>query len=953
MKRFLLSAALLAAATSAIHAHTLDGIVRDNKTGEPLIGTVIRVKELPNVSTTTGLDGTFTLHELPDKGKVTIIVSYMSYKTREMVVDVAKDFSKDGKEGKDGQLTIAMDEDQKQLGEVVVTGHREYRSDRSAIETVKNAGNVLNVMSQQSIQLSPDVNVASVLQRVSGVTMERDASGEASYAILRGMDKRYNYTLVNGVKIPSPDDKNRYIPLNIFPSDLMDRLVVSKSLTADMEGDAAGGVVDMVMKDAPSRFQIQANAAIGASDYFWKNGRDYLTSNRSDYTKKSPYEAFGKDYKAQMSDFKNGPVQLKSHSLPAPNFIGGLSIGNRFWNDRLGVMLAGSVQNIFRGTERTYNSVKMASGEQAMYISNLQHRYYSIHDLTAGAHAKIDLTLPGHKLEWYNMYVRTNSKGTRYNNSVNTEYIGADSYTQDDEVRSLSTTQSIFATNLKGTHHLAKDFTVDWSGVFSQAKEEDPDRTYVTLTNTISRTAENGGDAVSGSILDGDILEGDIWEGDKNITKTLPKSAERRFRHNKDTDWAGYINLSYDTRFANSVEALWKAGAQYRRKERCNRYYSYIFNPADISQRLDGNGIDQFDNIDWVCKTPYSQASQLNYDSKEHIGGAYAMVTLKSEVGELNAGFRAEHTNQIYTMLQHFRNMGQVGEQSYWDYLPSASIKWTPTRRMNVRLSYYRSINRPGFYEIVPYQIQGEEYQEKGNPNLKRARIDNIDLRWEWFPSKTEQILAGVFYKYLKDPIEQVFVTSDGKIGSGTDAYYMPDNLGNAKNMGFEIDLIKYIRHFGVKANYTYTHSEITTSKREYQEGSAEYKTGVTQTRPLVNQAPHTANISLLYKDTENGWNAQLASSFTGTKLALVSPFKDADQWDKAMFGLDLSAEKQFKNGISIFFKANNLLDAKRERYLKTVNKSNLEYEGQKSDKTIVGTYQYGRIFLLGVRYKL
>ena len=159
-----------------------------NKTGEPLIGTVIRVKELPNVSTTTGLDGTFTLHELPDKGKFTIIVSYMSYKTREVVVDVAKDFSKDGKEGKDGQLTIAMDEDLKQLGEVVVTGHREYRSDRSAIETVKNAGNVLNVMSQQSIQLSPDVNVASVLQRVSGVTMERDASGEASYAILRGMD---------------------------------------------------------------------------------------------------------------------------------------------------------------------------------------------------------------------------------------------------------------------------------------------------------------------------------------------------------------------------------------------------------------------------------------------------------------------------------------------------------------------------------------------------------------------------------------------------------------------------------------------------------------------------------------------------------------------------------------------------------------------------------------------
>ena len=928
MKQFLFSVALIAASATVATAHTLDGIVKDNRTGEPLIGSVVEVKELPSVKTTTGLDGSFTLHELPDKGRYTLVVRYISYKTREIPVDVSDK----------GIVNITLDEDSHELGEVVIKGHKEYHSDRSAIDMEKTAGNVLNVMSQQSIQLSPDVNVATVLQRVSGVTMERDASGEASYAILRGMDKRYNYTLVNGVKIPSPDDKNRYIPLNIFPSDLMDRLVVSKSLTADMEGDAAGGVVDMVMKDAPSHFQIQANAAVGTSDYFWKDSRDYLTSNRSDYTHKSPYEVNGPEYKATTSDFASGPTQISRHSMPAPNFVGGLSIGNRFWKDRIGVMLAGSIQNTFRGTERTYNSVKMASGEQAMYIYSLQHRYYSIHDRTAGVHAKVDLQLENNKFEWYNMYVRTNSKGVRYNNSVNTEYISSDSYTQDDETRSLSQTQSIFATHIKGTHHLTKDFTVDWAGIFSQAKSEDPDRVYLSLTNTI-QSAEG--------------VDGSLWSGNKNILKTMPKNMERRFQHNTDKDWAGYINLTYNTQLGNDINALWKAGAQYRRKERGNRFYSYNFTPTDISQKLDGNGFDQFAAIDWTCKTPYSQASQLNYDSKEHIGAAYIMTTLKSRWGELNAGLRAEHTNQIYTMLQKFRNMGQVGEQSYWDWLPSASLKWTPTKKMNVRLSYYRSINRPGFYEIVPYQIMGEEYQEKGNPNLKRARIDNVDLRWEWFPSATEQVLAGVFYKYLQDPIEQVFVAADGKLGSGADAYYMPDNLGNAKNYGFEIDVVKYIRHFGIKANYTYTHSTITTTKREYKEGSAEYKTGVTQSRPLVSQAPHTANLSLLYKDTNYGWNAQLAASYTGTKLALVSPFKDADQWDKAMFGLDFSMEKKFPCGVSVFLKANNLLDAKRERYLKTVNQSNIEYEGQSSDKTIVGTYKYGRTYLVGVRVKI
>ena len=116
MKKILFSAALLAAATTAVRAHTLDGIVKDNKTGEPLIGTVVRVKELPNVSTTTGLDGTFSLHELPEKGKFTLVITYMSYKTKEIVVDVAKDYSKGAKDGKDGQLTIAMDEDARQLG---------------------------------------------------------------------------------------------------------------------------------------------------------------------------------------------------------------------------------------------------------------------------------------------------------------------------------------------------------------------------------------------------------------------------------------------------------------------------------------------------------------------------------------------------------------------------------------------------------------------------------------------------------------------------------------------------------------------------------------------------------------------------------------------------------------------------------------------------------------------
>lgn len=912
MKRILLTCAAGLAFASFAEAGPISGIVKDKKTGEPLIGSVVQVKGSNTQMTTTGLDGTFSLKDLPDNGRVTLVITYMSYKTKEVTVDMSTP----------SQLTIDMEEDAKQLGEVVVTGFKSNRTDRSAVALVKNSDNMLNVMSQQAIQLSPDVNVASVLQRVSGVTMESSASGEATYAILRGMDKRYNYTLVNGMKIPSPDDKNRYIPMNLFPSDLMDRLVVSKTLNADMEGDAAGGVIDMNMKDAPGQFQLQANAAVGMSDFFWSGGHDYLSAKWGDATSKAPYEQYGSQYDATMQDFKNGPARISSHALPMPNFIGGFSVGNRFWAKRLGVIVAGSVQNQYKGTERTLNKPVMANGEQTEYISSMKKRYYSIHELTSGLHAKVDLNLGNHKIEWYNMLINNVEDNTRYNQSIITDYgyePDKGNYTRDDEIRSMRQTQTIFASHLKGTHHLGTHFVIDWAGLFADAREKDPDRAYIGIKNTFE---------------------------DNQRKNTVPNSMERRFQHNDDKDWTGQINLTYNTAFSG-LDFMLKGGAMYRNKKRNNRFYSYLFNP-EHGQTLDDDSYAQYDNISWYCRTPRAQASQLNYDSKEHIGAVYLMTKLATSWGELIGGLRAEHTNQIYTMLQRFQTTGSLGEQSYWDWLPSVAMKWMVNKKMNIRLSYYKSINRPGFYELVPYQIEGEEYTEKGNPTLRRARIDNADLRWEWFPSATEQVLLGVFYKYLKDPIETTFESDQRQTNN---SYYMPQNLGNARNMGLELDVIKYIRHFGVKANYTYTHSSITTKKELYT--AKNVITMVDQTRPLVNQAAHTANLSLLYKDTQHGWNAQLAGSYIGPKLVVVSPFKDADEWERGVFSLDLSGEKRFRNGLSIFLKANNLLNNERQRYLKTVNSFNLNLPGQEDGKTITSTYKYGRTFLIGVRYTL
>jgi len=292
------------------------------------------------------------------------------------------------------------------------------------------------------------------------------------------------------------------------------------------------------------------------------------------------------------------------------------------------------------------------------------------------------------------------------------------------------------------------------------------------------------------------------------------------------------------------------------------------------------------------------------------------------------------------------------GKQKYTDILPSLHFKYKPEEHINLRASYFRSINRPGFFEIVPYRIVNEEYQERGNADLKRAVADNIDLRYELFPRASEQFMVGVFYKMIKDPIEY---TLQRDAIRGQDIYYSPGNFGNAKNYGLEIDYIKYVKQFGIKANYTYTHSRITTpkSKRIRNESGDLETINVQQTRPLYGQSAHVANLSVLYKNQENGIDAQLAGGYTGDRINTVSQFLDNDLWQKGFIQMDASVEKTFRNGLGVFLKANNLLDTPMEVYMKNSNAANARIPNQDlSGKTLIRRDRYQRSYLLGVRYK-
>ena len=276
--------------------------------------------------------------------------------------------------------------------------------------------------------------------------------------------------------------------------------------------------------------------------------------------------------------------------------------------------------------------------------------------------------------------------------------------------------------------------------------------------------------------------------------------------------------------------------------------------------------------------------------------------------------------------------------------LPSVHAKYNIHKNANLRLSYGRSINRPSFFEIVPYSIINEDYKEKGNPDLKHTVADNVDLRYEFFPGSSEQFMVGLFYKNLQNPIEY------GLINEGQDTYFKPMNFGNATNLGVEIDVMKYFNWFGIKANYTYTHSSMTTDKR-VMEGS-EVKS-VKQTRPLCGQAAHVANLSLLFKESKSMWEGQIAFSYTGKRLSEISNWYNDDIWEDGYIQLDASVEKSFKNGISIFAKASNLLDTPMLKYIHKSEHTD-GVDSKRTDGNVIERKEWhGQTIMLGVRFKL
>ena len=896
----------------------IKGFVYDRSTGAPLVNATIHL-ENTGFYTSSGLNGSFVIKDVPE-GVYTIVIRYISFKT----------FTQSIKTQKTGEVIVEAQlepNSETRLQEVVIEDQRKADNEMHARSLEQSASQVMNIISGQAIRISPDLTVANLVQRVSGVSIELDNSGHGEYAILRGMDKRYNYTLVNGVKIPSPDERNRYIPLDIFPSELLERLEVYKTLTPNMEGDAVGGVVNMVMKDAPDSLSLSVNVATGYSDIFFD--RDFMSFAHHEINKQSPYETNPNRYNATPGDFSKGPVHYRS-GKPVPDLLAGVTAGNRYLKDRLGVLLAGSFQNTYRGNNSLFFESAVVDTLHGVTLTSMKKRNYSEQELRYALYSKVDYKLKGgDKLQWSNSFFTLTDFQVRDTKSTFLTIGGYDpdkgDATLEYDTRSRTTQQNIYNSTLQGDHHVLPNLKLNWSAVYSLTTRDQPDNATV-------------------------VLNGE--EKSFSSTKTTVDNGWRRWERNTDRDLTGYTNLSYDKPIA-SLPVEWMIGGLYRDKKRNNFYNEYNFRPVDPYERY-GEDFNDYRQIQWIVENPRgSVGTSLNYQSFEKISAGFFQFKTKGKHVEVTGGIRIENTNQGYNLDYPIGESRPEGKQIYTDVLPSLHFKYMPGRKINIRASYFRSINRPGFFEIVPYTIVNEDYVERGNPDLKHAVADNVDIRFENFPNPAEQFMAAVFYKHIQNPIEYILTPDSIR---GQDIYFMPGNFGNATNYGAELDFIKYFNKVGVKINYTYTHSRITTTKsKRIRDENGNLKTiAVNETRPLYGQSTHIGNISLLYKDTKKRWDAQLALQYTGERVNSVSQFVGNDLWQKPFIQMDASIEKKFKSGLGIFAKSNNLLNTPMIVYLKNASSKNSQVPAQSlNGKTLIRQNYYQRSYYLGIRYTL
>ena len=934
LKRGIIALGLLSAVSLQSWAQQLKGVVIDKNTKETLIGAVISI-EGTDVKAVTDVNGNFSFEGLKD-GTYTLYIKYVGYKTLKI----------DGVQMKDANLTIALQPDEQQLKGVTVTAVERRNTDAAMIQVAKSSPVIVSNVSAQEISRTQDTNAGEVIRRVPGVSLIDD-----KFVMVRGLSQRYNNVWVNGGAVPSSEADSRAFSFDIIPSSQIDNLTIVKSPSAEYPADYSGGFIIVNTKEIPAEnsFSLSVggnwNTATAFQDFSYSKGSatDFLAfDNGMRSIHGGINAALAPQLDANGNALDNYATSLLGNHLnndwmvKSKKPLGDLKLTaslNHRWmlgGRTLGMLAALNYTNEYRTYEDMENNlygIYDAINDKPNYLRHSVDDQYNNH-VRLGAMLNFTfLSKDGnHKYQLKNIFNQLATSRYTWRDGVSAQSNlerSAEYY-----YRSRTT----YNGQLTGKHTFTCD-ALDWSVGYAYANRHLPDRRRYLIDDAL----ESGVYALS----TGNDISREWTQLDEHILSLS-------------------INDKHHFRFGNFEPDL-QVGAygEYRSREYLTRNFIYNWNVSNNNMPSDFRHSDIPTLLSDEANMGYDKLYLLeekqmrnNYRGHNTLGAGYLTLSLPFGQFGIHAGVRFEHNDmELISNTRDYEKSETSRHYKTNDFFPSLNTTYKLNDQHQIRLSYGRSINRPEFREVsssVYYDFDLAS-NVQGNTELKNCYVDNLDLRYEWYPSRGELISLAVFYKHFDSPIEWTYT-----VAGGTDLIYSYKNAKSASNYGIELDIRKNLDFIGLR-NFSWSfNGALIKSKVQFEKGAQE------ENRPMQGQSPYLINTGLFYKNEPLKMDITILYNRIGKRIIGVGRSEGSSgddsnarvphSYEMPRNTIDLSFAKKFGSHLELKLNIRDLLAEKI--YYKQFADVTYSDGSKKEVEEIARCYKPGRNIGLQAIYK-
>lgn len=864
----------------------ITGTVSDSLTGESLIGATVFIQDL-NIGTTTDLDGNFSLVTKP--GKLLLEVKYISYKNYKKEI-VVSDIT---------NIQILMSPDIQEMNIINIVSTVNKDSQTSLIETQKNSSTSVDGVTSDSFKKTPDSKASDVIKRISGASIQ-----DGKFIVIRGLNDRYNFGTINGSTLPSSESDKRAFSFDIFPSNMIDNILIYKTANPDQSAEVTGGLITINTSEVKDKnFQyVQIGQSYNLLTTF-KEFKSYGSSNLdyigtgSNYRSlpnvlpsTQEFSSLNKDEKADLSKLIKNDWSTSNQIAPTNQSIQFLT--NRFWKKRyyFGFVFGYNYQLVYNTNLLTRNEFEESETEviKKMELRDSLFAQTVLHSSMLNFKFKFN---DNNIIKLKNIYSINSDDKTNVRNGV--RELDNDPRQWERSYNMWYTQNNLLTTQLIGEHKF-RNSKLDWNIGFSDIEREVPNlrrivyRKYSmnendTTENYTAVIQRNGTIPTAAGNMFWSFSKENILTSKIDWTITLPIKkvkidfktgilSQNRYRNFESRNFGFSQYNPTGSTFDNSLLLLSP---------------NTIFSPENLGLLESGKG---------GFKLEESTSVDDSYEANSKLFAGYIMtdINLTKEL-RITGGARVESYNQVFKYIEFGSNKQRIIDTINIDITPSVNLIYFLNEKYKVRFSYFKSLSRPEFRELAPFTFYNfiQDNILSGNPSLKRGIVENFDLRFEFYPRSNQIISISGFYKDFKDPIELINRTGT----SGSSELYFT-NVNSAKSYGGELEIrLKLLDNLTLYSNASIIKSVVDLHDI----------VGSEIDRPLQGQSPYIINSGIFLNNRKNDLSATISYNVIGPRIYIVGNVQEPSVWENRRNVIDFQLSKTFNN-LEIKFNVKDIL---------------------------------------------